>query len=320
MHVAESMDDQKPVDDVRVTHAIREVMAGRRTGPGAAFLLAGPAVVASIAYMDPGNFATNIQAGASYGVALVWVVLVANGVAMLFQLLSARVGLVTGESLPALCRIHFPRPVVMGMWGVSETAAMATDLAEFLGGTIGLSLLLRLPLLDGMVVTAIVTYVLLVAAGRGFRRAELGIGAFVAGIGICYLLELVIAPPDWAAVAATTIRPRLPDQGAVTLAVGIVGATVMPHAIYLQSGLAGARPRPRNEGERALLLRYSNRETVVALTLAGAINVAMLLMASRFHAGHSDIADIEGAPIGRSPRCWGAPRPGSSSCRSWCRC
>lgn len=283
------------VEDARVTHAIREVLAGRRTGPRAAFLLAGPAVVASIAYMDPGNFATNIQAGAAYGVALVWVVLLANAVALLFQLLSARVGLVTGESLPALCRIHFPRHAVLAMWGVSEIAAMATDLAEFLGGAIGLSLLLRLPLLGGMVVTAIVTYALLVAAGRGFRRVELGIGAFVAAIGICYLAELVIAPPDWADVVARTVRPRLPDAGAVTLAVSIVGATVMPHAIYLQSGLAGARPRPRNEGERRLLLRYSNRETAVALTLAGAINVAMLLMASRFHAGHSDIADIEGA-------------------------
>ena len=295
MDVAESTDDHEPTHDLRVTQAIREVMAGHRRGPGAVFLLAGPAVVASIAYMDPGNFATNIQAGAGYGVALVWVVLVANAVAMLFQLLSARVGLVTGESLPALCRIHFPRGIVLAMWGVSEVAAMATDLAEFLGGALGLSLLLGLPLLDGMVVTAFVTYALLVAAGRGFRRVELGIGAFVAGIGLCYLLELLIAPPDWAAVMAATLRPRLPDAGAVTLAVGIVGATVMPHAIYLQSGLAGARPRPRNAGERQLLLRYSNRETVVALTLAGAINVAMLLMASRFHAGHSDVADIESA-------------------------
>ncbi len=283
------------IDDARVTHAIREVLAGQRRGPRTALLFAGPAVVASIAYMDPGNFATNIQAGAGYGVALVWVVLVANAVAMLFQALSARIGLVTGESLPALCRAHFGRRTVLGMWAVSEIAAMATDLAEFLGGAIGLSLLLRLPLLDGMVVTGIVTYALLVAAGRGFRRVELGIAAFVAAIGACYLLELVIAPPDWADVAARTLRPRLPDANAVTLAVGIVGATVMPHAIYLQSGLAGARPRARNEAERRMLLRFSNRETVIALTLAGAINVAMVLMASRFHAGHSDVADIEGA-------------------------
>ena len=286
---------EEPADDVRVTRAIREVLAGRRRGPRAAFLLAGPAVVASIAYMDPGNFATNIQAGAGYGVALVWVVLAANAVAMLFQLLSARVGLVTGESLPALCRIHFARPAVLAMWGVSEIAAMATDLAEFLGGAIGLSLLLHLPLLDGMVVTAIVTYALLVAAGRGFRRAELGIGAFVAAIGLCYLAELVIAPPDWGDVLRRTIAPRLPDGGAVTLAVGIVGATVMPHAIYLHSGLARARPRARDAAEQLLLLRWSNRETVVALTLAGAINVAMVLMASRLHAAHGAVADIAGA-------------------------
>ena len=213
----------------------------------------------------------------------------------MFQALSARLGLVTGRSLPELCRTHFGRRTVLAMWGVSEIAAMATDLAEFLGGAIGLSLLIHLPLLAGMVVTGIVTYALLVAAGRGFRRVELGIGAFVVAIGLCYLLELVIAPPDWADVALRTLHPSLPDANAVTLAVGIVGATVMPHAIYLHSGLARARPRPRDEGERRLLLRFSNRETVVALTFAGTINVAMVLMASRFHAGHRGVADIESA-------------------------
>ncbi len=281
--------------DVRVTHAIRDVMEGRRVGPRAAFLMAGPAVVASIAYMDPGNFATNIQAGAGYGVTLVWVVLLANAVAMLFQALSARVGLVTGESLPALCRIHYPRPAVLAMWAVAEIAAMATDLAEFLGGAIGLALLAHLPLLAGMVATALLTLALLGAAGRGFRRVELGIGVFVALIGACYLAELAIAPPPWMEVVRRTLAPSLPGAGAVTLAVGIVGATVMPHAIYLQSGLARARPRARNDGERRLLVRFSNRETVVALTLAGGVNVAMLLMASRFHPAHSDVADIAGA-------------------------
>lgn len=278
-----------------MTQAIREALAGERRGWRSIRPLAGPAVIASIAYMDPGNFATNIQAGARYGTALLWVVLLANLIAMLFQALSARVGLVTGQSLPQLCRDHFPRRVVLGMWGVSEVAAMATDLAEFLGGAIGLSLLFHLPLVAGMAVTAVVTYLLLLLAGTGFRRTEIGVGILVATIGVCYLLEVVIAPPDWADAARHLLIPTLPDAGAVTLAVGIIGATVMPHAIYLHSGLTRARPRPRNDGERTRLLRFSNRETAVALGIAGAVNIAMVLMASSFHAQHGDVADIEGA-------------------------
>src|SRR5689334_10668349 len=155
----------------------REVLAGRRSGLAARMAFVGPAVIASIAYMDPGNFATNIQAGAKYGYTLLWVVLAANLVAMLFQALSAKLGIVTGRNLAEMCRDAFPRPVVWAMWAVSEVAAMATDLAEFLGGAIGLSLLFGLPLLGGMAVTAIVTYGILLFEGRGFRPIELVIGA-----------------------------------------------------------------------------------------------------------------------------------------------
>jgi manganese transport protein len=171
----------------RTADAIRDVLSGKphRFGP---LLFAGPAVIASIAYMDPGNFATNIQAGAKYGYALLWVVLAANIVAMLFQALSAKLGIVTGRNLAEMCREQFPSPLVIGLWIVSEIAAMATDLAEFLGGAIGLSLLLHIPLMFGMAVTAVLTYGLLVAAGRGFRPMELIIGALVAAISLCYVI------------------------------------------------------------------------------------------------------------------------------------
>src|SRR5246127_3466977 len=172
----------------------REVFLGRRRGPLALLPFAGPAVIASIAYMDPGNFATNIQAGAKYGYGLLWVVLFANLVAMLFQALSAKLGIVTGRNLAEMCREEFSRPVVLAMWVASEIAAMATDLAEFLGGAIGLSLLFNIPLLAGMAVTAVVVYGILLFERRGFRPLELIIGALVAVIALCYLVELFIAP------------------------------------------------------------------------------------------------------------------------------
>jgi manganese transport protein len=259
-------------------------------------VFAGPAVIASIAYMDPGNFATNIQAGAKYGYGLLWVVLLANVIAMLFQALSAKLGIVTGRNLAELCRDHFPRPVVWAMWVVSEIAAMATDLAEFLGGAIGLALLLHMPLLAGMAVTAVVTYGLLMFERFGFRPIELIIGAMVSVIGLCYLVEMFIAPVDWASAAVHTFTPQLADAAALLLAVGIIGATVMPHAVYLHSGLTQGRMPVRDDGERRKVLRFSNQEVIVALTVAGLVNMAMVMMASgAFHAGHPDVAEIETA-------------------------
>ena len=278
------------------TWAIREVLDGRRRGLRAILPFAGPAVVASVAYIDPGNFATNIQAGAKYGYTLLWVVLLSNAVAMLFQSLSARLGIVTNRNLAELCRAHFPRPAVMAMWAVSEVAAMATDLAEFLGGAIGLSLLLHLPLLAGMVVTAAITYAILLLDRQGFRPLELVIGSLVGVIGFCYVVELALGQPDWWAAAGGMVVPRLADHGALLLSVGIVGATVMPHAIYLHSGLTQDRAPARSMRERRQLVRYSNREVVAALSMAGIVNVAMVMMAARaFHAGHADVAQIDTA-------------------------
>jgi manganese transport protein len=276
--------------------AIREVVGGRRGGLGASLLFAGPAVIASIAYMDPGNFATNIQAGAKYGYSLLWVALLANFIAMLFQGLSAKLGIVTGRNLAEMSRDQFPQPVVIALWIASEIAAMATDLAEFLGGAIGLSLLFNLPLLVGMVITGIVTYGVLLFEGGGFRPVELVIGGLVAAISLCYLAEMFIAPVDWGSAALHSVLPQIPDAAALTIAVGIIGATVMPHAIYLHSGLTQNRAAARDDSERRTLLRFSNTEVVLALAVAGLVNMAMIMMASAaFHQGHSDVAEIETA-------------------------
>ena len=281
------------------TAAALAAMAHGRSGGSrfAALMAAGPAVVASVAYMDPGNFATNIQAGASYGTALLWVVLCANLIAMLFQALSAKLGIATGCNLAEHCRDGFPPGVVLAMWGVSEVAAMATDLAEFLGGAYGLSLLLHLPLLAGMIVTALATYALLLLDRGGFRPIELLIGALVAVIALCYVAELVLAPVAWAGVLRGSVTPRLPDGGAVTVAVGIIGATVMPHAIYLHSGLTQNRVAVRDAAARARLVRWSNREVVTALALAGAVNMAMVILAAAAfnRTGHTDVVAIDTA-------------------------
>jgi manganese transport protein len=280
----------------RTTWAVREVLDGRRRGWRAILPFAGPAVVASVAYIDPGNFATNIQAGAKYGYRLLWVVLLANLVAMLFQSMSAKLGIVTNRNLAELCRLHFAHSVVIVMWAVSEIAAMATDLAEFLGGAIGLALLFHLPLFAGMAVTAVVTYAILLLDGRGFRPLELVIGGLVGVIGLCYVIEIFVAPPDFGAALRGSFIPHLDDAGAVLLAVGIFGATVMPHAIYLHSGLTQDRAPARTARERRQLVRFSNREVVAALTAAGIVNAAMVMMAaSAFHAGHSGVAEIEQA-------------------------
>jgi len=280
----------------RTTWEIREVLDGRRRGWRAILPFAGPAVVASVAYIDPGNFATNIQAGAQYGYGLLWVVLLANAVAMLLQSMSAKLGIVTNRNLAELCRAHFPKPVVLAMWGVSEIAAMATDLAEFLGGAIGLSLLLHLPLLAGMGATAAITYAILLLDHRGYRPLELVIGGLVGLIGVCYVIELMVAPPDFREAAIGLVVPHLADRGAVLLSVGIFGATVMPHAIYLHSGLTQDRAPARTGRERRQLVRFSNREVVAALSVAGVVNLAMVMMAATaFHAGHSGVAEIETA-------------------------
>ena len=293
------MDAPNPRPDAlsaRTVDTARAVLAGRRVGFGGYLAFGGPAVIASIAYMDPGNFATNIQGGAKYGYALLWVVLLANLIAMLFQALSAKLGIVTGRNLAEMCRDCFPKPVVYAMWVVSEVAAMATDLAEFLGGALGLSLLFHMPLMAGMGITAVVTYGILMFQDRGFRPVELIISSFVLLIALCYLAEMFIVPVDWAAAALGTVTPQIPDAGALLLAVGIIGATVMPHAVYLHSGLTQGRIPAHDDREKRMVVRISNWEVLIALAAAGLVNMAMVMMAaSAFHSGHSEVSEIETA-------------------------
>ena len=281
----------------RTVDAGREAIEGRRSGLAAFLPFAGPAVVASIAYMDPGNFATNIEAGARFGYALLWVVLLANLTAMLFQSLSAKVGIVTGKSLAQHCGERLPKPLVYAMWGASEVAAMATDLAEFLGAALGLSLLTGWPLMLCLGLTGAITYAMLLVQSVGFRPMEILIGVFVFIIGACYLAELLIAPPNWLALAVGAITPTLPDARAVTLSVGIIGATVMPHAIYLHSNLTQGRVPVSNDAEIRQVLGWSNREVLIALSFAGLVNMAMVSMAAAaFNAsGHGEVAEIETA-------------------------
>jgi len=287
----------------QVIAAGREAAEGRRRGLSALLPFVGPAMIASVAYMDPGNFATNIAAGATYGYELVWVVVWASLMAMLFQALSARLGIVTGRGLAQIARDTLPKPVVWGMWAVSEIGAMATDLAEFLGGAIGLSLLTGLPLFPALVATGVITYGLLLVQSRGFRPMEILIGLFVGLISLCYIAELVVAPPHWLALWQGMSTPHLADEGAITLAVGIIGATVMPHVIYLHSSLTQERIPANSRHEIRRILAFSNIEVLFALGLAGFINIAMVAMAATvFHDGiHNDVADIATAYLTLKP-------------------
>jgi len=273
--------------------AARDALDGRRKGLRAFLPFAGPAIIASVGYMDPGNFATNIQAGSTYGYELLWVVLAASLVAMLFQAMSAKLGIVTGRNLAELCREQFSRRVVIGMWIASEIAAMATDIAEFLGGALGVSLLFHVSLLCGLTVTGVVTLAILQLDKRGFRPLELVIAGLVGIIGLSYLCELIVAPPDWRAALFHTLVPELHGRTAVTLAVGIVGATIMPHTLYLHSGLTQSRTAARNDHERRSLLRFSNREVALALGFAALVNLAMVMMSSSaFGKSTSGVTDL----------------------------
>ncbi len=217
--------------------------------------------------------------------------------AMLFQALSAKLGIVTDRSLAEHCRDRFPLPVVYAMWVVSEIGAMATDLAEFLGAAVGITLLFGLPMLVSLAITGVATYAMLLLQDTGFRPIEILITVFVGIIGICYLIELVIVPPDWAAAAYHLVVPQLQGIESVTLAVGIIGATVMPHAIYLHSSLTQNRMPAESDADRRRILRFSNREVLLALSVAGVVNLAMVTMAAVvFHAsGRSDVSEIETA-------------------------
>ncbi|MCW2776735.1 MAG: divalent metal cation transporter [Frankiales bacterium] len=246
--------------------------------------LLGPAFVAGIAYVDPGNFATNAAAGSSTGYRLLWVVVLANAVAVLVQSLSAKVGLATGQDLAQLCRRHFPRGVVRGLWLQAELVAMATDLAEVIGGAIALRLLFGLPLLVGGALTGVVALGLLALQRRGYRQFELVVAGLFAVILLGVLAELLLVHVDPGAAAAGLV-PGLAGPDSVLLATGILGATVMPHAVYLHSALTCDRVAAVDAAERRHLLRHQRIDVGIAMGLAGAANLAMLVVAAAVFGG-----------------------------------
>jgi manganese transport protein len=261
--------------------------------------LLGPAFVAAVAYVDPGNFATNIAGGAQYGFLLVWVIVMANLMAMLVQYLSAKVGIATGRSLPELCRERFPRPVTWGLWVQAEIVAIATDLAEFVGAAIALNLLFGVPPFASGVITAIVAFAILGLQTRGYRRFELAIAGFLLIVCLGFMYDLSQVSVDTGALAAGLV-PGFDGTDSIMLAVGILGATVMPHVVYLHSALTQARIRPRNLAERRRLLRFQRVDVAIAMGLAGVINLTMLVVAATlFHGtGNTQIDTIEGAHAG----------------------
>lgn len=239
----------------------------------------GPAFIVSVAYIDPGNFATNIGGGSKYGYALLWVILVSNAMAIFLQIMSAKVGIATGKSIPELCAQVFPKPVNWAFWIIAELGAMATDLAEFLGGTLGLNLLFGMPMLPAGLLTGVLTYLICCAERYGQRLVEKIITALVAVVGIAYLTELFLAKPDWGAAALGCVTPALPDRGAAVLAVGMLGATVMPHVIYLHSALVQCRCGG-GDASKIKCLRMEKLDVAFAMNVAFFVNAAMVVVSA----------------------------------------
>ncbi len=259
----------------------------------------GPAFVAAVAYIDPGNFATNIAGGAKYGYMLVWVIVAANLMAMLVQYLSAKTGIATGKNLPELCREHFPRYATVGLWLQAEAIAIATDLAEFVGAAIALNLLFGVPPFVAGLMTAVVAFAILELQTRGFRRFELAITALLGIVFLGFMYDLLQVGADRTAFVHGLV-PHFDGTDSVLLAVGILGATVMPHVVYLHSALTSSRVAPESTDEKRELLRFQRLDVALAMGLAGFINLTMLVVAAElFHnSGRTGVDSIEGAHLG----------------------
>ncbi|MEK7367122.1 MAG: Nramp family divalent metal transporter, partial [candidate division NC10 bacterium] len=257
--------------DIRTVAAAAAVLGGRgqRSWFRRLWPFLGPAFVASVAYIDPGNFATNIQGGARFGYMLLWVVVASNLMAMLVQALSAKLGIATGMNLAELCREQFPRPVVWGMWVLMEVVAMATDLAEFLGAALGFNLLFGLPLFPAGLLTAVATFAILALERRGFRPLEGVISALVGVIAIAYVIETILDRPEWGRLAFHAVVPEFSGTESVRLATGILGATVMPHVIFLHSALTQGRIVTRDPDHLRRLFRFECLDVTIAMGLAG---------------------------------------------------
>jgi manganese transport protein len=266
--------------ELRVLRAAERSLNGQRRGVRALAPFLGPAFIAAVAYVDPGNFATNMAGGAQYGYMLLWVVLAANLMAMLIQSMSAKLGIATGRSLPEVCRDNFPRPVVFFLWIQAELIAMATDLAEFVGAALGIYLVFGIPLFVAGLLTGVVAFAILGLQAWGFRRLEAAITGLVGLIVIAFGLEVLRSNPSWGAVLGNTVVPHLDGSASILLAVGILGATVMPHVIYLHSALTQKRIVGANPEAKRKIFHFEMVDVVIAMGIAGVINLAMLTMAA----------------------------------------
>jgi manganese transport protein len=290
--------------DASTVRAARVVLAGRRSGVRAILPFLGPAFLASVAYVDPGNFATNIESGAQFGYLLLWVVLASNLTAMLIQSLSAKLGIATGMNLAEVCRESLPRPATYSLWLVSELAAMATDVAEVLGAAIGLHLLFPpLDLFPAAIATGVITFAILGLQKRSFRLLEFLIAAMVGVIAICYLLETLLTRPNPSEIVQHALIPEFQGTDSVLLAVGILGATVMPHVVFLHSHLTQDRIPALNAEQARRAFHFETIDVIIAMSLAGVVNAAMLLMAATtFHAnGYAGVGSIEEAHATLAP-------------------
>ncbi len=272
--------------DVVTLASASRVLSGesRRRGLARLWPFLGPAFIASIAYVDPGNFATNIEGGARFGYLLLWVVVASNMMAILIQTLSAKLGIATGRNLGELCRLHFPAPVAWTMWILMELVAMATDLAEFVGAALGFSLLFGAPMWLSGIFTVLTTFLILALQARGFRPLEAVISSMLGLIAFCYVIEAFLYKPDWRAIAFQSVGPGFSGPESVLLATGILGATIMPHVIFLHSSLTQGRIRVSDPRQLHRLLRFEMADIIIAMGVAGFVNCAMLVMsASTFH-------------------------------------
>jgi manganese transport protein len=262
--------------------------------------LLGPSFVAAVAYVDPGNFATNISAGAQFGYLLVWVVVMSSAMAMLVQYLSAKTGLATGHNLPELARGRFGRRTRFGLWAQAEVVAIATDMAEFVGAAIGLNLLFGVPLFEAGLITAVVAFGILALEQRGYRKFELAIAAMLGLVAAGFVYDLFAVGNQSASGILDGLTPGLAGSESLLLVVGIIGATVMPHVVYLHSALTQKRMAPRDETERRQLLRWLRIDVGLGLSIAGLINLSMMLVAAAlfFRIGATDVDSIEAAHRG----------------------
>lgn len=281
--------------EARVAEAATRSLREERRGLRAVLPFLGPAFVASVAYVDPGNFATNVAAGSQYGYLLLWVILASNLMAMLIQTMSAKLGIATGMNLPEVCRARFPRPVSRALWVQAEVIAMATDLAEFLGAALGFNLLFGIPLFWAGVLTGVFSFAILTLQSRGARPLEIAITMLVGVILVGFAVQFLLSDPSPSGIARGLTVPGFEGTESVLLGTGILGATVMPHVIYLHSALTQRRVVGRTENERMRIFHFERVDVIIAMSIAGLINMSMLIMAAGvFHSRDlTAVADID---------------------------